>query len=134
MAKIKHIAIATKDPEKVAKVYQEVFELQFVGKVDTDNAEGYFLSDGNVNLAILKLKNETAAGEEFGVEFSGLHHIGFQVDDLDATSRSLDAARGKLLTARERVGTPREATGRAESKWAGPDGVVIDISEPGWAV
>ncbi len=39
-----------------------------------------------------------------------------------------------LKCARERVGEPREATGRAESKWAGPDGVVIDISEPGWAV
>ncbi len=36
------------------------------------------------------------------------------------------------LAARDRIGEPKEQTGRAESKWAGPDGVVI--SEPGRAV
>ena len=91
--------------------------------------------DGYINLTILVPKTEQDADlGPNGLNYSGIHHIGFLVDDLEAASRSLEAAQGKLLTARERVGTPREATGRAESKWAGPDGVVIDISEPGWAV
>ena len=46
MAKIKHIAIATQDPDKTAGFYKGVFDLQEVGRVDNDNAEGYYLSDG----------------------------------------------------------------------------------------
>ena len=82
MAKLKHIAIATQDPDKTADFYKEVLALQVVGKVDNDNAEGYYLSDGNVNLAILHFKNEIVAGEEFGTEYSGIHHIGFEVEDM----------------------------------------------------
>ena len=134
MPKIKHIAIATQDPDKTAKFYIDVFGMREIAKLDSPNAKGYYLSDGNINLAILDFQNDQVAGAEYGQNYSGIHHIGFQVDDLEVASRSLEAAQGKLLTARERVGTPREATGRAESKWAGPDSVVIDISEPGWSV
>jgi len=56
MAKIKHIAIATQDAEKTARFYKEVFDLKEVGKIDGANASGYYLSDGNVNLAILNSK------------------------------------------------------------------------------
>ena len=66
MAKIKHIAIATQEPDKTARFYKEVFDLQEVGRVDSPRAEGYYLSDGNVNLAILRFKDEVVAGEEFG--------------------------------------------------------------------
>ena len=38
MAKLKHIAIATQDPEETANFYREVFGLKLVGKVDSDNA------------------------------------------------------------------------------------------------
>ncbi len=63
MAKIKHIAIATQDPDKTADFYKDVFELQEVGKVAGENAEGYYLSDGNVNIAILRFKNPVVAGK-----------------------------------------------------------------------
>ena len=53
MAKIKHIAIATQDAEKTAKFYMEAFGLREVGKVDSPAASGVYLSDGNINLAIL---------------------------------------------------------------------------------
>ena len=62
MAKIKHIAIATQDEEKVAKFYKEVFGLKEVGKIDGVNASGYYLTDGNVNLAILNFKNDQVTG------------------------------------------------------------------------
>lgn len=131
MAKIRHIAITTENPSEVAAFYQQAFEMQEIVRNDRQ----VLLSDGYINLTILKCKTEADADlGANGPNYSGIHHIGFQVDDLDLTSRNLEAAKGRLLTARERVGEPREATGRAESKWAGPDGVVIDISEPGWAV
>ena len=136
MAKIKHIAIATQDPEKTASFYKEVFDLQEVGKVSGENAEGYYLSDGNVNMAILHFKNEVVAGEEFGMEYSGIHHIGFQVDDAEsATIRLQEAA----STPREDINAALNAGmgsghgGRnVELKYNGPDGVMIDISQTGW--
>ena len=64
----------------------------------------------------------------------GIHHIGFQVDDLDAACENLNAAKGVSLTKSEGVDTSSTATRppRAEMKWAGPDGQVLDISVPGW--
>ena len=58
MAQIKHIAIATQDADKTAKFYKEVFGLKEIAKLDSPNASGYYLSDGNINLAILDFKND----------------------------------------------------------------------------
>ena len=48
MAKIKHIALSTQDPEKTAAFYIETLGLQEVGKVDSPLAEGYYLTDGSI--------------------------------------------------------------------------------------
>ena len=46
MPRIKHVAIATRDPEGTAKFYKEGLGLIEVGKVQSALAEGYYLSDG----------------------------------------------------------------------------------------
>ena len=81
MPKIKHIAIATQDAAKTAEFYKEVFGLREIAQLESANANGFFLSDGNVNMAILDFQNDAVAGER-GKEYSGIHHIGFYVDDL----------------------------------------------------
>ena len=135
MAKIKHIAIATQEPDKTADFYREVFDLQMVGKVDNENAEGYYLSDGNVNIAVLRFKNETVAGE-FGSAYSGIHHIGFQVEDMAAADARLRKADSEPLTqintALRSNNGERHKGRNVELKYGGPDGVMIDISEGGW--
>ena len=135
MAKIKHIAIATQDADKTASFYTKVFGLTQIAKLDGPSASGYYLSDGNINLAILDFKNDQVTGAEYGVGYSGLHHIGFQVENLEETSRKLEAASS---TPRDEInnalgvgmGGPRHAN--VEVKYGGPDGVIIDISETGW--
>src|ERR671935_396196 len=89
MAKIKHIALSTQDPDATAKFYVDVFGLKQVGRIDNPNTSGYYLTDGDINLAILKFKNDKVAGVERGKEWSGIHHFGFQVDDLDDTTERL---------------------------------------------
>ncbi len=136
MAKIKHIAIATQDPNKTASYYKEVFGLEEVGVVSGDNAEGYYLSDGNVNMAILKFKSEVVAGGEFGTGYSGIHHIGFQVDnveDTDSRLRDRDSLPREDINAALHAGMGGGHGGRnVELKYNGPDGVMIDISQGGW--
>ena len=55
MAKIKHIAIRTPDPEKTAAFYKKVFDLEEVGQARS----GVYLSDGYINLAILKSSDQS---------------------------------------------------------------------------
>ena len=136
MAKIKHIAVATQDPEKTANFYKEVFDLQEVGRVSSDNAEGFYLSDGNINLAILKFKNEAIVGDKFDTNYSGIHHIGFEVEDAaaaDAKLRRADAAPMDEINTALHAGMGTGHGGRnVELKYSGPDGVMIDISQTGW--
>ena len=54
MAKIKHIAIRTTDLEKTVAFYKEVFDFKQVGR----GLNGIYLSDGHINLAILKYQPE----------------------------------------------------------------------------
>lgn len=135
MAKIKHIAISTQDPANTAKFYTEVLGLEEVGKVSGDNAEGFYLSDGNVNLAILRFKNQVVSGD-FDQAYSGIHHIGFQVDDAEAADirlKSADVYPMKDVNDALHAGMSSKHGGRnVETKYSGPDGVMIDISQGGW--
>src|SRR2546423_15226541 len=86
MVKIKHIAIRTPDPEKTAAFYRDVFGLKEVGQART----GYYLSDGYINLAILKAKDEgSAESPRDAAGYVGTHHFGFMEDDVDETCRKL---------------------------------------------
>ena len=135
MPKIKHIAISTQDVEKTAKFYTEVFGMKEIGKIDNPNASGYYLSDGDINLAILNFKNDEVAGIERGKDYSGLHHIGFQVENLEDIAEKLAAANSKPrddINKALGVGMGRARHANVEVKYAGPDGVVVDVSETGW--
>ncbi len=126
MAKIRHIAIRTADPEKTTAFYKEVFGLQQVGL----GRNGVYLSDGNINLAILKYRPEKE-GEPTKI---GIDHLGFQVEDIDATLAKLNQLGGKSLMDRIDV-TPTDAANPQsyyEIKCLGPDNQVIDISGSGW--
>ena len=76
MAKLRHIAIAVEDVEKTAAFYEKAFDLKRVNVFPNS----VLLSDGTVSLAILDVKrNKNAPNAEVGI-----HHIGFQIEDLDA--------------------------------------------------
>ena len=136
MSKVKHIAIATKETDKAASFYKEVFDLQEVRRVDNENAEGYYLSDGHVNLAVLRFKNETVAGQGLGTEYSSIHHIGFQVDDAAATDAKLRNADSFPMDDINAALNSKMGSGHGgrnvELKYSGPDGVMIDIPATGW--
>jgi catechol 2,3-dioxygenase-like lactoylglutathione lyase family enzyme len=135
MPKIKHIAISTQDVDKTAKFYIDVFGMKEVGKVDSMGARGYYLTDGDINLAILNFKNDVVAGAERGKEWSGIHHIGFQVDDLESIADKLATAgapRRDDINEALGVGHGPRHGGNVEVKYTAPDGVTVDVSESGW--
>jgi glyoxylase I family protein len=136
MGKIKHIAIATQDPDKAAQFYIQVFGLREIAKINSPGASGFHLTDGDINLAILKFKNDQTAGLPQGKEYTGLHHIGFEVESLEQIDQKLSAAGAPIRNDINEVlglGTNRPAHVNAEVKYSAPDGVIIDVSETGWA-
>src|SRR6266403_3497932 len=89
MARIKHIAIRTPDPEKTAAFYKEVFGLQEVGQA----GRGYYLSDGYINLAILKSSDQGTGESPRDVPgYAGIDHLGFLVENVDETCKKLEEA------------------------------------------
>ena len=127
MAKLRHIAISVPDIPTAAKFYEETFGMKRVNFAETPYGDGLSLSDGVVNLTLLKFHTDNAAGDERGKDFVGLHHFGFIVDDLEAMSTKVTSNGGKFH---------RELAGGGgvdfERKFRDPNGVVIDISHKGW--
>ena len=133
MARVRHLAITTDDPEKVAAFYVKAFDMKEISCAPNGSRH---LTDGYIDLAILNWKTEKDpdVGPN-GPNYSGIHHIGFQVDDMEEASQKLEEANGERINdrpgidVRARSKTPRNY----EVKWSGPDGVVLDVSESGWA-
>src|SRR3989449_10827612 len=133
MSKIKHIAISTQDVDKTAKFYIEVFGMKEIAKLDGPGARGYYLSDGDINLAILNFKSDAVAGVERGKDYSGIHHIGFQVESLEAIAEKLAAAGSQRRhDVEQALGVGHSTEGNVEVKWTGPDDIMLDVSKTGW--
>jgi catechol 2,3-dioxygenase-like lactoylglutathione lyase family enzyme len=131
MVRIRHIAIRTPDPEKTAAFYRDVFGLKEVGQART----GYYLSDGHINLAILRSRDEDAGqGPRDAAGYAGIHHLGFMVDDVDEVCQKLDAAGATPMTDRTDVRHAAASGPRSyyEIKYRGPDDQEMDVTETGW--
>ena len=126
MARIKHIAIRTNDIEKTAAFYKEAFGLEQVGV----GQSGIYLTDGYLNIAILNMRG-VVEGETMKL---GVDHVGFQVDDVDATVEKIRGLGGKALNDRNQVshGDPAKPQSYFEVKCVAPDDQVIDVSNAGW--
>ena len=61
MPKLRHVSLHTADPEKTAEFYKCVFDMVEVGRTDSQFAEGIFLSDGTINLSVVRFKTKEAA-------------------------------------------------------------------------
>jgi len=142
MAFIRHVAIASKDPAGTAEFYKQHFDLKELYRQPKDTGEdGVWLSDGYIYFAILKYGDTDAPklGPGQTSELRGIHHIGFQVDDLDATANELQTSGVKKVPMEmhgheEREATPmqRASGGALNLKYLGPDEVQFDVRQKGW--
>jgi len=78
MAKIRHLAIKTKSPERLADFYEQVFGLK---RIRSEKGGAIYMSDGYLTLALLRNRGEATP--------SGINHFGFHVDDLSGVEAKL---------------------------------------------
>ena len=119
MAQIRHLAIKTEDPERLATFYKEVFGLK---ELHRDKREGgpIYLTDGYMNLALLSNHDQQCN--------NGLFHFGFQVDNADEVVQKIDKLNMSRLPKARPKGRPY-----AELRASDPDGNFFDISEHGFS-
>ena len=134
MAKLRHVAMSVQDPEKTADFYCEAFDMKRVGRTDSPLAKGCYVSDGVITVALLKYKSDYWAGyvegeDERGMDYVGLHHIGFWVDDVAETEKKIEKAGGKYLMGRPDEDAP---TAFYEIKYRDPNGIIVDVTHLGW--
>ena len=133
MAKFRHIAVATEDPDATAQFYIDAFEFEWVRKAQGDYGYGHILTDGTINMAVLRFTDPEAMGVEKGASFVGLHHIGFEVDDIDDAIGKVKAAGGvERSDMNEALGITNPEVVRGELKFEGPNGVIFDLGRPGF--
>jgi methylmalonyl-CoA/ethylmalonyl-CoA epimerase len=126
-AKLRHIAITTPDPWKTAEFYMNAFGMKKVGETDSTLAIGVYLSDGVINMALLKYKTDEAAGLDRGKDFHGLHHLGFWVDEIHGAGAQVKDAGGTYF-----MGEVGDGNTFYEVKYKDVDGVIFDITANGW--
>jgi catechol 2,3-dioxygenase-like lactoylglutathione lyase family enzyme len=125
MAKLRHIAIAAKDPDAMADFYVKAFDFKIVRSNDGPLAYGHHLSDGTIDLAILRFKSDQIGK---GMDYTGLHHFGILVEDLDESAKKVLALGGKHYMDQSEP----ERIGGFETKLYGPEGVLFDVAEHAW--
>ena len=128
MGKIRHIALSSPDPFATAEFYKAAFDLKEVGRFEQGSNPfgfGVYLTDGVINLAILKLL--TPQGTR-APDFVGIHHLGLLVDDVDTKREELERLGAVCFQQRPSA----DKSMFFETKFVGPDDVVFDISEHPW--
>ena len=125
MAKLRHLALATDDPDATAQFYVDALDFSRVSVINAPWGHGHVLTDGTISVSILHYVLDGAAGVERGASFTGLHHIGFEVDDVEAIADRVAVAGG--IDRRDISDALGIAPGASINEFEGPDGVVFDL-------
>ena len=121
MNQLRHLAIRTEEPEKLAAFYIEAFGFREV-KEGFPPAKGqerrsFHLTDGYFELAILaNAPNQSP---------NGLYHFGIKIDDMDEIAR-------RLADFQKRLERRPNDTSFAELRVSDIDGNLIDLSVHGF--
>src|ERR1700719_4930333 len=95
-ARLRHIALSVPDPEKGRVFYERALVMKRAGKAGL----GLYMSDGTVNVALLKFPGDVP-GMPPGKPYHGLIHFGMCVDDLGEAAKRVEQAGGPYFLGRE---------------------------------
>jgi methylmalonyl-CoA/ethylmalonyl-CoA epimerase len=120
-ARLRHIALSVSDPEKAAKFFVDAFGMKRVGKAGF----GCYVSDGTINVALLKYEGEVPG---FDKGYHGLVHFGMWVDNLEEATKKVTDAGATYFGGRP----GNNPNTFYEVKYKSPDGVIFDLTHNGW--
>lgn len=131
MARIQHLAIASLEPEKQAEFYKKVFGFEEIKRIDNPRARGVILTDGAINISVLNFKQDQI---DRGLDYTGLHHFGVFVADLEGTAEKC-VANGAVPYAELPEDADEQKTyyrPKRSDKFKGPENSLFDIADHPW--
>jgi methylmalonyl-CoA/ethylmalonyl-CoA epimerase len=129
--RIDHIGVAVEDIEASIALYRDAFEMTVAHReiVEEQGVEAVLLDVGENHVELLApLSEDTPVGRFLAKSGPGLHHIAYQVSDIDATLDSLKAAGLPLVDERPRVGIRGSRVAFLHPK--GTQGVLTELVQP----
>jgi len=107
LGRIDHIGVAVDDLDAALRLYAEVLGMPVVHRetVTEQGVEAVLLDVGENHVELLKpLGPDTPVGKFLAKKGPGLHHVAYQVADVEATLAALTAAGTRLIDETPRVG------------------------------
>ena len=129
--RIDHIGVAVEDLDAAIALYETSFEMELVHRetVDSQGVEAVLLDVGEGHVELLRpLGPDTAVGKFLAKNGTGLHHVAYAVDDIDATLPRLTAAGIRLIDEQPRTGIRDSRIAFLHPRSTG--GVLTEIVEP----
>jgi lactoylglutathione lyase len=90
MARIVHIALKVDDLEKATEFYEKSFGFHEVETGQVRDHTSRHLTDGTIDLALIKYESEDSAEARASGLGPCIHHFGIEVDDMKSSAADLE--------------------------------------------
>jgi methylmalonyl-CoA epimerase len=130
-ARIDHVGIAVEDLDAALTIYQQGFAMELVHRetVADQGVEAVLLDIGENHVELLApLGPDTPVGKFLAKKGPGIHHVAYQVTDIDAVLETLKAAGTRLIDETPRIGIRDSRVAFLHPAASG--GVLTEIVEP----
>ena len=131
LGRIDHIGVAVEDLDAALKLYAETLGMTVVHRetVTEQGVEAILLDVGENHVELLApLGPDTPVGKFLAKKGPGLHHVAYQVTDIEATLAALKAAGTRLIDETPRIGIRSSRVAFVHPASTG--GVLTEIVQP----
>ncbi|HKG03008.1 MAG TPA: methylmalonyl-CoA epimerase [Conexibacter sp.] len=131
LGRIDHIGVAVEDLDAALALYAETLGMPVVHRetVTEQGVEAILLDVGENHVELLApLGPDTPVGKFLAKKGPGLHHVAYQVSDIEATLAALKAAGTRLIDETPRIGIRNSRVAFVHPASTG--GVLTEIVQP----
>jgi methylmalonyl-CoA/ethylmalonyl-CoA epimerase len=130
-ARVDHVGVAVEDLDAALKLYEGTYGMAVAHRevVEEQGVEAVLLDVGENHVELLRpLSPDTPVGKFLAKRGPGLHHVAYQVGDIDAALQALKDAGTRLIDETPRVGIRSSRVAFLHPAATG--GVLTEIVEP----
>jgi methylmalonyl-CoA/ethylmalonyl-CoA epimerase len=129
--RIDHIGVAVEDIDAALALYERDYEMTLVHRetVTEQGVEAVLLDVGENHIELLAATGpDTPVGKFIAKKGPGMHHVAYQVDDIEATLATLKEAGLRLIDEKPRTGIRNSRVAFLHPATAG--GLLTEIVQP----